>query len=57
MLIYKIILKFGKYFVLRRRGVREAEGARLESVCMGNRTVGSNPTLSANCKTLLDTIS
>ena len=24
-----------------------AEGARLESVCAGNRTVGSNPTLSA----------
>ncbi len=23
------------------------EGARLESVCTGNRTVGSNPTLSA----------
>ena len=27
------------------------EGARLESVCRGNSTVGSNPTLSA--KTLL----
>jgi hypothetical protein len=25
-----------------------AEGARLESVCAGNRTVGSNPTLSAS---------
>ena len=24
------------------------DGARLESVCTGNRTVGSNPTLSAN---------
>ena len=24
------------------------EGARLESVCTGNRTVGSNPTLSAS---------
>ena len=24
-----------------------AEGARLESVCRGNSTVGSNPTLSA----------
>jgi hypothetical protein len=24
------------------------EGARLESVCRGNSTVGSNPTLSAN---------
>src|SRR5216117_3433061 len=30
-----------------RRGVRVAEGARLESVCGGNLTVGSNPTLSA----------
>ncbi len=25
------------------------EGARLESECAGNRTVGSNPTLSVNC--------
>ena len=30
-----------------RRDDRVVEGARLESVCMGNRTVGSNPTLSA----------
>jgi hypothetical protein len=30
-----------------RRGVRAVEGARLESVCWGNSTVGSNPTLSA----------
>jgi hypothetical protein len=30
-----------------RRGVRAVEGARLESVCWGNPTVGSNPTLSA----------
>ena len=29
------------------RGDRAAEGARLEIVCPGNRTVGSNPTLSA----------
>jgi hypothetical protein len=35
-----------------RRGVRAVEGARLESVCWGNSTVGSNPTLSAN-KSLL----
>jgi hypothetical protein len=33
-----------------RRGVRVAEGARLESVCTGNRTAGSNPALSANKK-------
>ena len=30
-----------------RRGVRVAEGARLESVFGGNPNVGSNPTLSA----------
>ena len=30
-----------------RRGVRVAEGARLESVFTSNRDVGSNPTLSA----------
>ena len=29
------------------RGDRVAEGARLEIVCRGNSTVGSNPTLSA----------
>jgi hypothetical protein len=29
------------------RGVRVAEGARLESVCGGNSTAGSNPALSA----------
>ena len=28
------------------RDVRVVEGARLESVCGGNSTVGSNPTLS-----------
>ena len=28
------------------------EGARLESVCRGNSTVGSNPTLSASYKYL-----
>ena len=32
---------------LIRRDVRVVEGARLESVCRGNSTVGSNPTLSA----------
>jgi hypothetical protein len=30
-----------------RRGVRAVEGARLESVCGGNSTPGSNPGLSA----------
>ena len=34
---------------LSRRDVRVVEGARLESVCRGNSTVGSNPTLSAIC--------
>ena len=32
----------------KRRDVRVVEGARLESVCTGNRTKGSNPFLSAN---------
>ena len=30
------------------RGVRVVEGARLESVCRGNLTEGSNPSLSAS---------
>ncbi len=33
---------------LARRGVRVAEGARLESVFPRKRDVGSNPTLSAS---------
>src|SRR5262245_3186958 len=38
----------GKLLIpISRRDVRVAEGARLESVCRGNSTVGSNPTLSA----------
>ncbi len=38
----------GKLLIpLARRDVRVVEGARLESVCRGNSTVGSNPTLSA----------
>ena len=38
----------GKLLIpLTRRDVRAVEGARLESVCRGNSTVGSNPTLSA----------
>ena len=36
----------GKLLIpLARRDVRVVEGARLESVCRGNSTVGSNPTL------------
>ena len=39
----------GKLLIpLNRRDVRVVEGARLESVCRGNSTVGSNPSLSAN---------
>ena len=39
----------GKLLIpLERRDVRVVEGARLESVCRGNSTVGSNPTLSAS---------
>ena len=38
----------GKLLIpLERRDVRVVEGARLESVCTGNRTEGSNPSLSA----------
>src|SRR5690349_6336227 len=37
----------GKRGVTPRRGVRVAEGARLESVLGGNSNVGSYPTLSA----------
>ncbi len=39
------ILTFATQFWKR---VRVAEGARLESVCMGNCTVSSNLTVSAN---------
>jgi hypothetical protein len=35
-----------------RRGARVVEWDGLENRCTGNRTVGSNPTLSANFKTL-----
>src|SRR5205814_2689435 len=39
----------GKLLIpLARRDVRVVEGARLESVCRGNSTEGSNPSLSAN---------
>src|ERR671919_288054 len=39
----------GKLLIpLERRDVRVVEGARLESVCRGNSTEGSNPTLSAS---------
>ena len=39
----------GKLLIpLERRDGRVVEGARLESVCRGNSTVGSNPTLSAS---------
>jgi hypothetical protein len=39
----------GKLLIpLERRDVRVVEGARLESVCRGNSTEGSNPSLSAN---------
>src|SRR5215467_13200442 len=37
-----------RLIVKTRRDVRVVEGARLESVCRGNSTVGSNPTLSAS---------
>src|SRR5437870_6141234 len=34
----------------KRRDVRVVEGARLESVCRGNSTEGSNPSLSAKLR-------
>jgi hypothetical protein len=44
----------GKLLIpLNRRDVRVVEGARLESVCRGNSTVGSNPTLSANLRPMI----
>ena len=36
-----------EFAIPRRRGAGVAELAALEMLCMGNRTVGSNPTLSA----------
>ncbi len=48
-----LLLLTPEYFLYTteaRRGVRVVEGARLESVCAGNRTEGSNPFLSANIK-------
>ena len=41
----------GKLLIpLERRDVRVVEGARLESVCRGNSTEGSNPSLSASLR-------
>lgn len=39
--------KTGRREMLRRRGGRVVEGARLESVFTGDRNAGSNPALSA----------
>ena len=39
-----------KSLILKRRDVRVVEGARLESVCRGNSTEGSNPSLSAKLR-------
>ena len=38
----------GRREMLRRRGGRVVEGARLESVFTGDRNAGSNPALSAS---------
>src|SRR5262245_59822214 len=38
--------------ILKRRDGGVVDRARLESVCRGNSTVGSNPTLSANFASL-----
>ena len=37
----------GSYIAGLRKGARVVELARLESVCTGNGTAGSNPALSA----------
>ena len=43
----------GKLLIpLNRRDVRVVEGARLESVCRGNSTEGSNPSLSASSQAI-----
>ena len=46
---YLTFALFNQEFIGRispiRRGARVVEGARLESVCAGNRTEGSNPSL------------
>ena len=42
-----MLVVFGGVQYVGWRGVRVAEGARLESVCACNRTAGSNPALSA----------
>jgi hypothetical protein len=39
-----------KSLILKRRDVGVVDRARLESVCRGNSTEGSNPSLSANAK-------
>lgn len=41
---------FISFYSYNRRDDRAVEGARLESVCTGNRTEGSNPSLSATLK-------
>ena len=43
-----LFLTVRNLLILKRRDVRVVEGARLESVCRGNSTEGSNPSLSAN---------
>src|SRR5438874_10030686 len=47
----------GKLLIpFERRDVRVVEGARLESVCRGNSTEGSNPSLSANLRSRSPTV-
>ena len=51
--ICAIVFEAARTLLNLRRDVRVVEGARLESVCRGNSTVGSNPTLSASYKSLI----
>src|SRR5512135_2067955 len=47
LLRFRLSSPLGYAITITRRDVRAAEGARLEIVCTGNRTQGSNPCLSA----------
>ena len=41
-----------KLLILKRRDVGAVDQARLESVCRGNSTEGSNPSLSASSQAI-----
>ncbi len=43
----QVAVRLGASYMSPRRGARVVEWDGLENRCTGNRTVGSNPTLSA----------